>query len=213
MLKAIETCYKGYRFRGRLEARWAVFFDTLGIRYDYEPQGYEVRAGWDEPESPSWRYLPDFHLTDWKTWVEVKPSVDVITDDYLRMLAWAVDWGGCLPDVADSYKTPCGLLILGPVPYVDPNGPLPAHPILQHSKGLYLNVLGFLGHDHEPLVATTDADFEFLFDASVLSESALRHALSMTMDGWAFLERIPPSAVADAYRAARSARFEHRESW
>jgi hypothetical protein len=26
--KAIETHYKGYRFRSRLEARWAVFFDT-----------------------------------------------------------------------------------------------------------------------------------------------------------------------------------------
>ena len=26
-IKAIETYYKGYRFRSRLEARWAVFFD------------------------------------------------------------------------------------------------------------------------------------------------------------------------------------------
>lgn len=25
-IKAIETEYKGYRFRSRLEARWAVFF-------------------------------------------------------------------------------------------------------------------------------------------------------------------------------------------
>jgi hypothetical protein len=28
-IKAIETSYKGYRFRSRLEARWAVFFDAL----------------------------------------------------------------------------------------------------------------------------------------------------------------------------------------
>lgn len=27
--QVIETEYKGYRFRSRLEARWAVFFDTL----------------------------------------------------------------------------------------------------------------------------------------------------------------------------------------
>jgi len=27
MIKAIETQYRGYRFRSRLEARWAVFFD------------------------------------------------------------------------------------------------------------------------------------------------------------------------------------------
>lgn len=30
-IKAIETSYAGCRFRSRLEARWAVFFDTLGI--------------------------------------------------------------------------------------------------------------------------------------------------------------------------------------
>ena len=31
-IAAIETKYKGYRFRSRLEARWAVFFDALGIK-------------------------------------------------------------------------------------------------------------------------------------------------------------------------------------
>ena len=30
-IKAIETSYKGYLFRSRLEARWAVFFDALGL--------------------------------------------------------------------------------------------------------------------------------------------------------------------------------------
>jgi hypothetical protein len=35
-IKPIETRYNGYRFRSRLEARWAVFFDTLGIEYQYE---------------------------------------------------------------------------------------------------------------------------------------------------------------------------------
>lgn len=49
--KAIETSYKGYRFRSRLEARWAVFFDTLGIKWEYEKQGYSL---------PSGAYLPDF---------------------------------------------------------------------------------------------------------------------------------------------------------
>lgn len=52
-LKAIETAYKGYRFRSRLEARWAVFFDALGLRWEYEPEGYEL---------PSGRYLPDFFV-------------------------------------------------------------------------------------------------------------------------------------------------------
>ena len=38
----IPTMYKGIKFRSRLEARWAVFFDTLGIEWEYEPQGYEI---------------------------------------------------------------------------------------------------------------------------------------------------------------------------
>ena len=65
-IKAIETRYKGYRFRSRLEARWAVFFDALGIRWEYEKEGYDLgAAGW---------YLPDFWLPDQRYWFEVKPS-------------------------------------------------------------------------------------------------------------------------------------------
>ena len=29
-LRPIETHYNGYRFRSRLEARWAVFFEAMG---------------------------------------------------------------------------------------------------------------------------------------------------------------------------------------
>lgn len=52
MLRAIETFYNGYRFRSRLEARWAVFFDSAGIEYVYEPEGFVVDNGLC--------YLPDF---------------------------------------------------------------------------------------------------------------------------------------------------------
>lgn len=66
MLKAIETKYKGYRFRSRLEARWAVFFDALGIRFEYEKEGFDLEdVG---------RYLPDFWLPQVNMWAEVKPS-------------------------------------------------------------------------------------------------------------------------------------------
>ena len=54
MIKAIETEYKGYRFRSRLEARWAVFFDAIGAKWEYEPEGYELADGT--------MYLPDFVL-------------------------------------------------------------------------------------------------------------------------------------------------------
>lgn len=53
-LKAIETEYKGYRFRSRLEERWAVFFDACGVKWEYEPEGYDLGDGT--------YYLPDFLL-------------------------------------------------------------------------------------------------------------------------------------------------------
>ena len=34
-IKAIETIYNGYKFRSRLEARWAVFFDEAGIEIPF----------------------------------------------------------------------------------------------------------------------------------------------------------------------------------
>jgi hypothetical protein len=36
MIVAIETMYRGTRFRSQLEARWAVFFDRLGLPWRYE---------------------------------------------------------------------------------------------------------------------------------------------------------------------------------
>ena len=63
-IKAIETVYDGYRFRSRLEARCAVFFTSLGVRFEYEPEGFELSCG---------RYLPDFYLTDLDLYVEIKP--------------------------------------------------------------------------------------------------------------------------------------------
>ena len=63
-IKPIETFYGGYRFRSRLEARWAVFFDAMGIKYQYEPEGFELGDGY--------RYLPDFYLPHEDVWVEIK---------------------------------------------------------------------------------------------------------------------------------------------
>jgi hypothetical protein len=52
-IKAIETRYKGYRFRSRTEARWAVFFDAMGLPWRYEVEGFWTSLG---------GYLPDFDL-------------------------------------------------------------------------------------------------------------------------------------------------------
>ena len=61
------TLYKGIRFRSRLEARWAVFFDAIGREWVYEPTFREL-AGLS--------YQPDFLMDGWggePVVVEVKP--------------------------------------------------------------------------------------------------------------------------------------------
>jgi hypothetical protein len=60
-MQAIQTAYKGYRFRSRLEARWAVFLDALGATWTYETEGYDLNGMW---------YLPDFFVTAWNRWIE-----------------------------------------------------------------------------------------------------------------------------------------------
>lgn len=72
-IKAIETEYKGLLFRSRLEARWAMFFDNMGYKWEYEPEGYILEDGS--------KYIPDFRLAIYRPYlnettyfyVEVKP--------------------------------------------------------------------------------------------------------------------------------------------
>ena len=103
-IKPIETVYNGYRFRSRLEARWAVFFDTAGIKYQYEQEGFEYRLA----DGEECRYLPDFFLPELGVYVEVKGSKDALLKDFCK-LASAIDW-----DATPIAKY--GLMILGEVP-------------------------------------------------------------------------------------------------
>jgi len=67
-IKAIETVYQGYRFRSRLEARWAVFLTEMKIVWEYEKEGFDLgREGW---------YLPDFWLPKQDMWLEIKPKLE-----------------------------------------------------------------------------------------------------------------------------------------
>lgn len=63
----IETRWMHHRFRSRLEARWAVFFDALGLRWEYEREGYVLVTG---------AYLPDFWINEWQSWIEIKPWIE-----------------------------------------------------------------------------------------------------------------------------------------
>lgn len=73
--RAIETVYRGYRFRSRLEARWAVFLDALEVPFEYEAQGFDVSGTW---------YLPDFWLPRWDAFLEVRPTTDKVLDTFTQ---------------------------------------------------------------------------------------------------------------------------------
>ena len=91
MIKAIETVYNGYRFRSRLEARWAVFFDVLGIEYQYEPEGFDLgEEGWYLPDF--WLSLNDDRYNHAGYWVEIKGAKPTLSE-MAKILALAVGSG------------------------------------------------------------------------------------------------------------------------
>ena len=98
----IQTEYRGYRFRSRLEARWAVFLDAIGRPWEYERQGYSL---------PSGNYLPDFWLPieheahpDAGYWLEIKG--DEPTREELRLCC----------ELTDATRHHCILLAGSPDP-------------------------------------------------------------------------------------------------
>ena len=106
-IKAIETEYKGYKFRSRLEARWAVFFDAMDWAWEYEPEGYKM-----EYMGEIIHYLPDFWLPDMKAFVEVKGGALNAEDRRkVEALAFTSDYGvfvlGSIPDNATDWWDVC----------------------------------------------------------------------------------------------------------
>ncbi len=78
-IKAIETRYNGYKFRSRLEARYAVFFDKFGMSWEYEPEGFSLSNPHQDDSckfSSLINYLPDFRISLFGLimWAEVKPE-------------------------------------------------------------------------------------------------------------------------------------------
>ncbi|TQS30021.1 hypothetical protein [Microbispora sp. KK1-11] len=219
-LQAIETQYSGCRFRSRLEARWAVFFDTLGIPWEYEPQGYLIG-----PEDNRRPYLPDFYLPGIGTWVEVKGDPMGLDRN---LMAAAVDpktgLGRCNP----FYETT--ILILGQIPK-----PGVAYTHWLVSRLPFSNCDRYCGcvdvqYTRVAFLAMPRVITPEMADAAMLDHKrakdlaglgALLHqsGRSLLTPDTADLTKAEPTGllpldpgVDEAYRAARSARFEHGET-
>jgi hypothetical protein len=196
-IQPIETHYAGCRFRSRLEARWAVFFDALGIEWEYEMQGYLV--------GPAQRpYLPDFFLPTSGTWIEVKGSED-------EMDRGLIFQASCdLPDRC-TVRGP-KFLLLGPIPDVRRScdlGWLGFDPCRDEDNtywlGDYNDYWGFDGYVDRGGMQWID-----ISGSAPLLDSGGREIWLEPAD--CNNSGRPHAATVAAYRAARSARFEHGES-
>ncbi|MFJ9558325.1 hypothetical protein ACIRPH_31345 [Nocardiopsis sp. NPDC101807] len=196
----IETTYANTRFRSRLEARWAVFFDHLNVKWLYEPEGYILGNG-DQ-------YLPDFWLPGQQVWVEVKGAPTSKDMERLRA-ATAMDG---LPVVYGDARRPCDvidetwpaeipghnrILLLGNIP--DPN-----------NTGLlcgwlhWMTILDANGSGLHTVFRDVGAPTEWIYRPLRWKElESFDGVTGPTALSW---------AETTAYLAARSARFEHGES-
>lgn len=116
-IKPIQTFYDGHLFRSRLEARWAVFCNAGGIKYDYEPEGFTLSNGS--------KYLPDMYFPDFDMYVEIKRDTAEGIADVERLSESLIEWGGPIKR----------LLVLSNVPEgKSPDGGLWHFPILYWSN-------------------------------------------------------------------------------
>lgn len=192
-IKAIETEYKGYRFRSRLEARWAVFFDALGMKWEYEKEGFDLgEAG---------RYLPDFYFDSFileghHAYCEIKPELPAPdTDEAKRMMTFA------------------GMVAPHYLHFIIAGSPDPEMPVIlaciRPGNELTVGVLGYIDYKQHSQFCITWYDPEDEFSQVMLCEEGIWKLPNGydAISAFSTAERIKK-----ALRKARSARFEFGEA-
>lgn len=141
--KRKRAIYKGICFRSKLEARWAVVFDMLGIEWIYEPETLKSTF-WGDPIY----YRPDFYFPEFDKYAEVKPSDEKLFEIQDK-LSTMVDYGGPLSE---------GIIILGTIPNSTKIvNRLPTFSFLYNDKACVLGYLTFSGA--ELWITERDVDF------------------------------------------------------
>lgn len=221
-IKSIETIYNGYRFRSRLEARWAVFLDSLGVKYEYEPEGFELPDGT--------RYLPDFRVMCHATrggdcepfplYIEVKGQMDEASAKKIKAFSWYGAYqdypdpplradGWCDYDdpeyrkreaawKAEAHKRYIPLLIVGDIPNIEWVDDIYQSHLLGNyeSLGFEIYPLNYEGIDGDHFAAYPCAE---------------NGKFGLLGDDCSYLGWGDHLLTAYAYIAARRARFEHGE--
>lgn len=203
-IKPIETIYNGYRFRSRLEARWAVFFDAIGIRYVYEPEGF---VGWNGTY-----YLPDFYLIDENVYAEVK-GTDVQLMNDAHKFEGTIDF--CATPIATA-----GLILLGNIPYRE--GCIPYFDLLFWHKGVcstkcLFDIDGFHHAEYYREKFASEYWENYNIKAYVDCGTPIPNSVSVdakyqNAENTCLSMKRPFQQINEAYAKARQARFEHGET-
>lgn len=182
LIKPIETAHSGYRFRSRLEARWATFFETLEEPYEYEKEGFDLgKHGW---------YLPDFWLPKSRLWVEIKPEIPHPSSDEFRKAS-----------ALSEYQWPVCIVSLPPG---EEHILLFAHDI--NASGAIEDVAAwFYSAKHQTLTLAVDSMAQR--DDREITTADYE---AIPCYNWFRDEPNDVLRLHDASVAARSARFEHR---
>lgn len=194
-IKPIETLYNGYRFRSRLEARWAVFFDALGVKYEYEPQGFDLGNGL--------YYLPDFKVKcygcrgeyglecPFDLYVEVKGKMTESDKD--KIVAFMDEY----TDITGSISVRNPVLIVGDIPPV--GGSCDAHAVNAYADMDGIRIYPFN-------YTTIDFDYFAAYPA------AHGDKFYLWGDDSNYINSDDVDRVEQAYSIARQARFEYGET-
>lgn len=194
-LKPIQTFYKGYKFRSRLEARWAVFFDHCGVAWEYEPEGYDLGNGL--------YYLPDFLLHGvtgrvvGDLWVEVKGNMTEESARKILTFSGVEDQNTSETQTFYTVKRP--ILVVGGIP--DGENMRQINRAVARAgytdRGWHeANAFNFF---------TVDGDY-FAAHPGINKEGGFE----LFGDDSSYLCDQDDAATERAYRAARCARFERR---
>lgn len=76
--KSVKTVHDGVTYDSRLEAKYAIIFDALGIEYEYHVETYEFEDGT--------KYEPDFYLPQLRMWFEAKGVMLGYDEHKIKML-------------------------------------------------------------------------------------------------------------------------------
>lgn len=163
-IPAIQTRYGGCRFRSRLEARWAVFFDSCGVKWEYEKEGYNLSDYSEEIGGYTLGgYLPDFWLPEFQAWVEIKGGLpeehwkltlpEVQIWNLVAITGARSGWVFFgLPDI----DTPCSVTFPG-----NPNNPHPYPDFPSRDSGTVVDLLDSIELSDAHFIAAKSARFEF----------------------------------------------------